>query len=274
MNNNVQVVDGDANRFVSAFKGLWPYRELLFFLIWRDVKVRYSQTALGATWAVAQPLLAMVIFTVFFGKLAKMPSDGVPYPIFSYSGLLPWTFFATALSNSGLCLVNNIQLVTKVYFPRMIMPIAAVLSGLVDFTIAFVILIFMMIAFGVPIGWGILFWPLLMVPLALLAIGMGMVLSAVNVRFRDVKHIMPFLVQILLFLTPVIYPTSIIPEKFRFLAGLNPMAGLIEAFRATLLGNVELNWTLLLVSIGMTMFVFFVGSLFFIREEQGFADNI
>lgn len=262
-------------KFKQTWLGeLWHYRELFAFLVWRDVKIRYTQTMLGASWAVLQPLLTMIVFSVLFGGLAKMPSDGVPYPVFSYCALLPWSFFSTALINSGNSLVSNMQFVTKVYFPRAIVPAAAVLSGLVDLSIASVVLLAMMAFYHIPIGVGLLLWPLLVVPLTLLAVGLGLFLSAINVRYRDIKYVLPFLIQLLLFLTPIIYPTSIIPERFRFLASLNPLTGLIEAFRATALGRWQVDWGLLGFSIAASVGIFAAAVVFFRREERVFADII
>lgn len=253
---------------------IWQYRELFVFLVWRDLKIRYTQTVLGAAWAVLQPLLTMIVFSVLFGQLAKMPSDGIPYPIFSYCALLPWTFFSTALIHSGNSLVTNMQFVTKVYFPRAIVPAAAVLSGLADLSIASLVLLAMMAAYGIPIGPGLLLWPALIVPLTLLAVGLGLFLAAINVRYRDIKYVLPFLIQLLLFLTPIIYPTSMIPERFRFLAQLNPLTGLIEAFRATALGRWHMDWHLLGFSVGASLAIFLLALAFFRREERTFADII
>ena len=258
----------------ESFIELWRYRELFYFLVWRDVKVRYKQTALGALWAVIQPFTAMLIFTLFFGKLAKMPSDGVPYPIFSYSALLPWTYFSGALSLSGNSLINNVNLITKVYFPRLVIPAASVLAGLVDFFIASLVLLGLMVFYHYTPGWAMLMWPLLVIPLVLLALGVGLFLSAVNVKYRDIKYTLPFLVQIWLFLTPIIYPTSIIPERFRFLAAVNPLTGIIEAFRATLLPTKVMDWPLLGISMLVTTVIFIIGLLYFKKAEREYADII
>ena len=253
---------------------LYKYRELFFFLVWRDVKVRYKQTLLGAAWAVIQPFFTMIVFTLFFGKLAKMPSDGIPYPIFSYSALLPWTYFSGALTNASNSLVMNKNLITKVYFPRVTIPSAAALSGLVDFSIASLILLAMMVYYKIQPSWELLLWPFLIVPLVLLVIGISMFLSALNVRYRDIKHVIPFIVQLWLFITPVIYPTSIIPERFRFLIALNPMVGIIEAFRASLLPARQVDWQLLWLSIASSIIIFVVGLTFFQKAEKEFADII
>lgn len=252
----------------------WQYRELFYFLVWREVKVRYKQTILGATWAIIQPFFTMIVFTLFFGKLAKMPSDGVPYPIFSYSALLPWTYFASALSFSGNSLLNNKNLITKVYFPRVAIPASSTFSGLVDFAIASGILMVMMIYYNVHPSPKLLLWPVLIIPLVLLALGVGMILSALNVRYRDVKYTIPFITQLWLFITPIIYPTSIIPESFRPLAALNPLGGIIDAFRASLLPTRDINWQSLLISVLVTLCIFVCGAIYFRKTERTFADTV
>ena len=258
----------------EALREFWSYRELFFFLVWKDVKIRYKQTMLGASWAVIQPFFTMVVFTLFFGKLANMPSDDIPYPLFSYSALLPWTYFAGALTLSGNSLVANKQLITKVYFPRIAIPASAVLCGLVDFCIAFLVLLLMMVYYGFMPTWELLLWPVLILPLIFLSLGVGMVLASLNVRYRDIKHTIPFAVQMWLFLTPIIYPTSIVPEKFRFFISLNPLVGIIEAFRATIVPGRHIDWQLLGLSALITLFVFLVGLFYFKSVEKKFADVI
>jgi lipopolysaccharide transport system permease protein len=252
----------------------WRYRELFFFLVWRNIKIRYKQTFLGATWAVIQPFFTMVVFTIFFGRLAKMPSDGVPYPIFSYSSLVPWTYFSVSLGLAGNSLVGNAGLIRKVYFPRVAIPASSVFTGMVDFGIAFVVLLGLMVYYEIPFGPGLLLWPVLLFFLVMLVLGLGMILSSLNVKFRDVKYATPFFTQMLLFLTPIIYPTSIIPEKFQFLMALNPLFGLIEAFRASLLPTREIDWQLLFISIGITIVIFIVSIIYFKKTEREFADVI
>jgi len=259
------------NEWVSEF---WRYRELFYFLVWRDIKVRYKQTVLGAAWAIIQPFFTMVVFTLFFGRLAKMPSDGIPYPLFSYSALVPWTYFAGALSLAGNSLVGNANLLTKVYFPRVTIPASAVLSGLVDFGLASIVLVGMMFYYKIKLSWGLLLWPVLVVPLVLVALGVGMILASLNVKYRDIKYTMPFIIQLWLFLTPIIYPTSIIPERFRFLAACNPLTGIIEAFRASLLPTRQVDWQLLGVSVALALIIFVVGSLYFKNTEKYFADIV
>jgi lipopolysaccharide transport system permease protein len=255
-------------------KEFWEYRELFYFLVWRDVKIRYKQTVLGAAWAVIQPFFMMIIFTLFFGRMAKMPSDGIPYPLFSYSALLPWTYFSTSVGLSGNSLIGGANLVRKVYFPRVALPAASTLSGLVDFAIAFVILIGIMAYYHVAPGWGLLLWPVLLVPLVVLALGLGLILSSLNVKYRDIKYAIPFFIQALLFVTPIIYPTSIASERVRLLLSLNPLTGLIEAFRASMLPGRPVDWPLLGVSVAFTVVIFVVGMAYFRKTEREFADVI
>jgi lipopolysaccharide transport system permease protein len=253
-------------------KALWEYRDLLYFLVWRDIKVRYKQTALGAAWAILQPLLATLVFTVFFGRLAKVPSDGVPYPVFAYVALLPWQLFAFALTESSNSLVNNQNLIRKIYFPRLIVPLAAVLAGLVDFAIAFVVLLAMLFYYGIAPTGAIVFLPVFLVFAVATALSVGLWLSALNVQFRDVRYTTPFLAQIWLFATPVVYPSSLVPERWRVWYGLNPMAGVVDGFRWALLGRAENPGPLLWVSIGVVLLLLTGGLLYFRRMESTFAD--
>jgi lipopolysaccharide transport system permease protein len=255
-------------------KDLWAYRELLYFLTWRDIKVRYKQTLLGASWAIIQPLFTMLLFTLFFGKLAHMPSDGLPYPIFAYVGLLPWTFFSNAVTNSGNSLVGSSNLITKVYFPRMIIPGAAVGAGLVDFAIAFIVLIGLMIYYQVTITWNIVMLPVLTILITLLAIGVGMWTSALNVKYRDIRYALPFMIQLWLFASPVIYPTSLMPEKWRWVLWLNPLTGIIEGFRASLLGTNRFDWSAVGVSTAVTLAILVYSAYTFRRMEKVFADIV
>jgi len=265
----------EPNKAWSAvdFKDLWAFRELLYFLTWRDVKVRYKQTELGIAWAIIQPLFTMLVFTLFFGRLAGVPSDNVPYPVFAYAGLLAWTFFANAITNSGNSLVGSANLITKVYFPRMIIPGAAVAAGLVDFAIAFVILVVLMIYYGVMVTWSILMFPVLVLLTTLLALGMGMWLSALNVKYRDVRFALPFLVQLWMFISPVIYPASFLPAKFRWLLSLNPMTGIIEGYSSSLFG-LRFNWIALAVSAAITLILLLYAAYSFRRMEKSFADIV
>lgn len=257
-----------------GLKELWAYRELLYFLVWRDVKVRYKQTALGAAWAIIQPLMMMFVFSLFFGYLAKVPSDGIPYPIFTFCALLPWQLFAHALTESSNSLVANERLITKVYFPRLIVPIAAVLGGMVDFAIAFVIFLVMMLYYGIVPTWAIVTLPGFILLAIMTALGVGLWLSALNVQYRDVRYTIGFLIQFWLFATPVAYSTSIVPERWRPLYGLNPMAGVVEGFRWALLGKSEPPGTLLAVSVVVVILILVGGLYYFRRMEQEFADVV
>jgi homopolymeric O-antigen transport system permease protein len=253
---------------------LWQYRELLYFLTWRDIKVRYKQTALGAAWAVIQPLFIMVVFSLFFGRLAGVPSDGLPYPVFTLCALLPWQLFAHALTEASNSLVGSQNLITKVYFPRLVVPISAVLGGLADFVIAFVILLGMLFFYGIVPGWQIVALPGLVLLAVMTALAVGLWLSALNVQYRDVRYTINFLVQFWLFATPVAYPSSIVPVKWRALYGLNPMVGVVDGFRWALTGRPESPGSVLLVSV-IVVSVLLVGGLYYFRRlEQQFADII
>jgi homopolymeric O-antigen transport system permease protein len=254
-------------------KSLWDYRELLYFLTWRDVKVRYKQTALGAAWAIIQPLFTMIIFTIFFGKLANMPSDGIPYPIFAYAALLPWTFFSNAITSSGNSLVGSAHLITKVYFPRMIIPGAAVAAGLIDLMIAFGILIIMMIYYSVGMTWNLLMLPALILLTTLLAIGVGMWTSALNVKYRDIRYALPFAIQLTMFATPIIYPLSLVPERWRWALTLNPLTGIIEGYRSAFFGR-PFNWPALAISSVITFALLVYAAYHFKRMERTFADIV
>jgi lipopolysaccharide transport system permease protein len=270
----VLVIDAGENPVGKQLHDLWSYRELLYFLAWRDFKVRYKQTALGAAWAVIQPFFTMVVFSIFFGYLGKIPSDGIPYPVFAYCALLPWSLFAHALTESSNSLVNNQSLITKVYFPRLIIPTAPLFVGLVDFGIAFVVLIGMMLFYGITPGVAVLTVPLFVLVTVLTALAVGMWLSALNVEYRDVRYTIPFLTQLWLFATPVAYPSSLLPEPWRSLYGLNPMAGVVEGFRWALLGQTRAPGPLIAVSIGAVLALLIGGLWYFTRMEQTFADIV
>lgn len=254
------------------FRELWAYRNLFLFLVWRDIKVRYAQTVLGAGWAILQPVLAMVVFTLIFGNFAKIPSDGVPYPVFSLAALVPWIYFSTALTTASNSLIANPNLITKVYLPRLVIPLAPVLAGLVDFAIALVILFAMMLAFGIVPSSGVALLPILVLIMMMAAAGIGCLLAALNVQYRDVKHIVPFLVQVLMFASPIVYPMSLVPEAYRVAYALNPMAGVIEGFRSVLLGTNSISWSLLSVSAVSSVVFLTIGALYFRRMERIFAD--
>ncbi|MEP7273225.1 MAG: ABC transporter permease [Acidobacteriota bacterium] len=252
---------------------LWEYRELFYFLIWRDLKVRYKQTLLGVAWVIFQPLLSMIIFAFVFGRVVGVPSDGIPYPLFAYAGLLPWTFFSGAVTRSGNSLVGSAHLITKVYFPRLIIPGSAVAAGLVDFAIAFVLLAILMIYYAIPVGLGLLMLPLLVLETALLALGIGMWTSALNVKYRDVGHILPFLITLGMFASPIIYPSSIVPAKWRWLFELNPLTGIIEGYRSALFGR-PFNWTALGLSAVVTLVLLVFAAYSFRSMEKDFADVV
>ncbi len=255
------------------FRELWDYRELLRFLVVRDIKVRYKQTLLGGLWAILQPFMSMIVFTIFFGHLAKIPSDQLPYPIFVYTALLPWQFFSSGIGSSGNSLVANSHLISKVYFPRMIIPAASLGAGCLDFLIAFFLLVLMMVYYGICPGAGIFLFPLLMILVALAALGTGMILAALNVAYRDFRYVIPFLVQFWLFATPVIYPASMVPNQWRWLINLNPMAGLITGIRSSLL-NQPMSWTDMAVSGAVSVALFVIGIVYFRKMERRFADVI
>ena len=256
-----------------SVKDIWAYRELLFFLTWRDVKVRYKQTVLGAAWAILQPLFMMIIFTLFFGRLAELRSGGIPYPLFALAGLVPWTFFANAITASGNSLVGSAHLVTKVYFPRLIVPAAAMLAGLVDFMLAFVLLCLLMIYYGVTLTAQVLFLPVLVVLTALFALAVGTWMSALNVKYRDVRFALPFVIQLWLFISSVILPSSSVPEKWRWLLLLNPMSAIIEGYRSALLG-LPFDWTALGIASALTAVALLYAFYAFGRVERSFADII
>jgi lipopolysaccharide transport system permease protein len=253
---------------------LWHYRELLYFLIWRDVKVRYKQTALGAAWAIMQPLFTMMIFSLFFGRLAKLPSDGVPYPLFAYCALVPWTLFAHGLSMGTTSVVESGNLIQKVYFPRLAIPIATVLAGLVDFCIAFVMLLGMMAYYGRVPGVNLLWLPLLLLLSLTTALGAALWLAALNVRYRDVRHTIPFLTQIWMFATPIAYPSTLIPESWRAMYGLNPMVGVVEGFRWALLGVNTRPGPILIASATASLVMLVAGAMYFRTMEKTFADVV
>jgi lipopolysaccharide transport system permease protein len=256
-------------------RDLWLYRELIYFLTWRDLKVRYKQSLLGAGWAILKPFLSMVVFSLIFGYLAKMPSDGVPYPIFSYTALLPWEFFAGALSIASRSLVSNRHMITKVYFPRIVLPLSSVLAGLVDFLIAFLILIGMMIFYGIKPTTAVWTLPLFMLLALITALGVGFWLSALNVLYRDIGYVTPFLTNLWQFITPVVYPTSIIPDQLQWVIALNPMVGVVEGFRWAMLGiESAAPSSNLLISVVVALVLFVSGFFYFRRTERVFADRV
>jgi lipopolysaccharide transport system permease protein len=255
-------------------KELWEYRELLYFLIWRDIKVRYKQTVLGAAWAIIQPFFTMVVFSLFFGRLAKIPSDGLPYPIFSFAALVPWTFFANGLSMASNSLVSSANLITKVYFPRLIIPLATVLSGIIDFLLAFIMLLGMMFYFDIIPTVNVFWLPFLLLLALVTSLGVSLWLSAMNVQFRDVRYTIPFLTQFWLFATPIAYPSSLLSEPWRTLYGVNPMVGVVEGFRWALLGTNTAPGEIIIVSSIAALVLLISGAYYFRRVEKTFADVV
>jgi lipopolysaccharide transport system permease protein len=271
---SITVIEPKAGWVPVDFKEIWNYRELLYFLTKRDIKVRYKQTVLGGLWAVIQPAFTMLVFTLFFGRLAKMPSDGLPYPIFVYAGLLPWTYFSNALSASGNSLVGSSNLITKVYFPRIVIPASAALAGLLDFFIALFVLAALMIWYQVVPGPAVLLFPFLVALTFLCAVGVGLWLSALNVQYRDIRYAIPFLIQVWMFVSPVIYPVSLVQGNYQWLLALNPMGGVIHAYRAALLGHQPIDWGLLGLSALIIIALFIGGLYYFRRMEKVFADVV
>ena len=253
---------------------LWEYRELLYFLTWRDIKVRYKQTVLGAAWAIIQPFFTMIVFSLFFGQLAGIPSDGIPYPIFSYAALVPWSFFASGLSSSSNSLVGSANLLKKVYFPRLTIPIATVLSGVIDFVLAFIVLLGMMFFYGIVPTINVIWLPLLLMLALTTSLGVGLWLSAMNVQFRDVRYTIPFITQFWLFATPIAYPSSLLSEPWRTLYAINPMVGVVEGFRWALLGTDTAPGPIIIVSALAALALLVSGAYYFRRMEKTFADVV
>jgi lipopolysaccharide transport system permease protein len=253
---------------------VWDYRELLYFFVWRDVKVRYKQTVIGIAWVVLQPLMTMGVFTVFFGRLARLPSDGLPYPVFYFAALVPWTYFATALQSCTNVVVSNQHLITKVYFPRLVLPLSAVLSGLVDFAIGLVVLLMVTAIYGITPTLAALWLPVLLLLAVLTALGVGLWMSALNALYRDVHYVVPFLIQCWMFASPVAYPSSLVPQRWRWLYGLNPMAGVIDGFRWALTGRGVAPGPLVLASASAVIVVLIGGLFFFQRMEGTVADRV
>jgi lipopolysaccharide transport system permease protein len=255
-------------------RDVWSYRELLYFLVWRNLKVRYKQTVIGVIWVIVQPLLSMGVFTIFFGRLAKLPSDGLPYPVFYFAALVPWTYFATALQQATNVVVENQHVVTKVYFPRLILPLSAVVSGLVDFAISFVVLVFVTLGFRIIPGTAVLWLPVFLVLAVATALGVGLWLSALNALYRDVRYVTGFLIQFWMLASPVAYPSSMVPQRWRWLYGLNPMSGVIEGFRWALTGHGQPAGLLQLVSAVMVLVLLASGLIFFQRMENTIVDRV
>lgn len=256
------------------FGEIWKYRELLYFLSWRDIKVRYKQTVIGIAWAIIQPLFTMVVFTLFFGKLAKMPSDGIPYPIFSYAALVPWSFFASGLTDAASSLVSNSNLIKKVYFPRILIPLSAILSKGIDFILAFLVLLVMMFFYGIIPTAAVIWLPLLCLLVVITSLGVGLWFTAMNAQFRDVQYAIPFFVQVWMFATPIAYPSSLLKEPWRTLYGINPMVGVVEGFRWALLGINTPPGPIIFISALAAFCILISGALYFRRMEKTFADVI
>ena len=281
MNHREQAVDKPLTHIkpkkgwqIIDFKELKEYRDLFYFLIVKEIKIRYKQTVLGGLWAIIQPFFSMIVFTLFFGKLAKIPSDGVPYPIFNFAAMVAWTYFANAIVGSGNSLIGNTQLLSKVYFPRIIIPLTPVLAGLLDFFIAFMMLIGMMVYFNIYPTPMIFLLPFLLALMMFTASGVGTFLAALNAKYRDIRYTIPFLVQLWMFASPIVYSSTMIPEKYRFIYGLNPLAGIIEGFRSILLKTVAFPTQMVVVSAFMSLILFVIGISYFKQIERHFADTI
>jgi lipopolysaccharide transport system permease protein len=272
--SHVIVVKPSKGWISLKLKELWEYRDLLYFLAWRDIKVRYKQTVLGAAWAIIQPFFTMVIFSLFFGRLAKIPSDGIPYPIFAYAALVPWTFFANGINQSANSLVGNANLIKKVYFPRLVMPLSSVISGVVDFILAFAVLLGMMLFYNIYPTSNIIWLPFLLLLALVTSLGVGLWLSALSAQFRDVFYIVPFLIQFWLFASPIAYPSSLLSEPWRTVYGINPMVGVVEGFRWALLGTDTTPGPIIIVSTLVALMLLVSGVFFFRRMEKTFADVI
>jgi lipopolysaccharide transport system permease protein len=260
--------------WVVELRELWRYRELVYFLAWRDIKVRYKQAALGASWAILQPLLTMIIFTLFFGKLAEIPSAGIPYPVFSFCALVLWTYFSGVVGQAGQSLVSNSNLITKVYFPRVVLPASSAVSSLIDLVVGLGFLVVLMMCYQVHPGWSLFWAPVFLGGLLLFTIGVSLILAAMSVRYRDIKYAIPFAIQLGLFVTPVIYPMAFIPRRFQTLAALNPLSGIVEGFRACLLGGPRIDPRLTVISLAGSVIVFVAGLIYFRKAERVFADII
>ncbi len=267
-------LEPSTRRVSLGLRELYEYRELLYFLVWRDVKVRYKQTALGAAWAVIQPVMTMLVFSLFFGKLGRMPSDGIPYPIFSFCALVPWTFFASGLSQGANSLVGSANLVKKIYFPRLAIPLATVLAGLVDFAVAFSVLVLMMLGYGIGLTAKVLWLPVFLLLAVVTSVGVSTWLSALNVQYRDVRYVVPFLTQLWLFATPIAYPSSLLGEPWRTVYALNPMVGVVEGFRWALLGTNTAPGPMAGVSALAAVLLLVAGAYYFRRMERTFADVV
>jgi len=267
-------IDPEPNSYRFVIQEVWEYRNLLSLLVWRALKIKYRQTAAGAAWAVIQPLITMVVLSIFFGKLAKVPTEGIPYPVFSFSALVPWTYFATVLTQSSTSIVANRDLVTRLYVPRLIIPFTPVLSNLIDFIIAFVILIVIMLFYGIYPTWAIIYLPFFILLTIATAFSFGLFLSVINVRYRDIGHMLPFIIQIWFFVSPIAYASSLVPSKWQFVYGLNPMTGVIEGFRWALIGKTQAPGIVIFMSTIIVILLLIFGIRFFLRKETTFPDHL
>lgn len=267
-------IEPDTRLLSLKWREIWEFRELVYFLIWRDIKVRYKQTLLGAAWAIIQPFFTMLVFSLFFGRLAKIPSDGIPYPVFSFTSLVPWSFFATSLGQAANSLVGNASLITKVYFPKLTIPFSTVLSGLIDLLLSFGMLLLMLFYYRLIPTVNIIWLPVFMMLTILTSLGVGLWLSALNVEFRDVRYVIPFLTQFWMFSTPIAYSSSLLPEKWRILYAINPMVGVVEGFRWAMLGTETFSWLMFLISAASGILIFISGLIYFRRMEETFADVV
>lgn len=268
------IIENRIGLFGLDWSSLWEYRELLYFLVWKDLKVRYKQTAIGVSWVLLQPLITMLIFTAVFGHLANVPSDGVWYPIFTFTALLPWTYFAQAMTRSSGSLVSDANMVRKIYFPRVLLPLATIVAPLVDLALSLVVLFALLVFTGIPITFRVLALPGFILLAMLIATGLGLFISATNVRYRDVGYTVPFLVQVWMFVCPIVYPVSLVPEQWQVIYGLNPMVGVIEGFRWALLGKTAPNSSMMVASYGVALVLLLAGTLYFNKKERHFADFI
>ncbi len=267
------IIESGPSWVALDLRALWEYRELLYFLTVRDIKLRYRQTLLGVAWAVLQPLSAMLVFSLFLGRVAGVASDGIPYPLFAFAGLVPWMFFANAVSSSGNSLITSSNLITKVYFPRVIIPAAAVLAGLVDFAVGFLVLLALLAYYSVGLTVSVLLAPVLLGVLALLAFGVGTWMAGLNVKYRDIRYALPFVIQLWMFASPVVYPTTLVPERWRWALQLNPMTGIVDGFRTAVVGG-PFDWPSLALAAGLTLGMTLYGLWTFAKMEEGFADVI
>ena len=270
----ITIIEPPRGWVTLGLRELWQYRDLLTLLVWRDFSARYRQSLIGIGWALIRPVISMLVFTLIFGKMAKLPSDGAPYPIFNYAGLLPWMFFSTCLIASSQSLVASQSLVTKIYFPRLILPLSKVAGSLIDFAIQFVLLLVLMLYFRVMPTWRLALVPFFLLSIILTSLAIGILMTTISVKYRDVRQVVPFMTQVWMWMTPIVYSSSMVPERWRFLYGLNPLVGIVDGFRWCILGTVDPNWSMMLISLGVTVLLLFFSLFYFRRAEATFADII